>query len=136
MKAAPICIQDDNNGKSEVVQKLLNPGRDEDYFVFGSFFDQFLGKTDNETKLSIWDDDDDDDDEFKGMSSLQKAMANAKISGKKKVSNEKLEGKKIDHNQWIIPGFDNCSTRIDEDGINILPSPALRQLMLDGNLMK
>ena len=121
MKAAPICIQV-NNDKDEVIRQLTNPGRDEDYFVFGTFLNKWLSKNGEGAQKTAWDDNDVVDDASKGMSSLQKAMARAKISKQKnKVTTSNRNNSRDDNNDnaWMVHGLYNRFARTDEDGINI-----------------
>mmetsp|Transcript_19790 Transcript_19790/g.29634 ORF Transcript_19790/g.29634 Transcript_19790/m.29634 type:complete len:528 (-) Transcript_19790:11-1594(-) len=121
MKAAPICIQEGEN----IIRQLTNPGRDEDFFVVGPFHNQWLSKKDS-NKMS-GQRDESTNDEFDGMSSLQRAMAKAKISKQKKAVTP--TAKSCFDNEWAIPGVDNYVSRVDEDGVEILPSSVMRQLI-------
>lgn len=124
MKAAPICIQDCHDDKDEVIRQLMNPGRDEDLFVFG----ELLLKSDRKVQRRCIDT---NDKKSKKMSSLQKALAKTRIDDQKEKV-EKNEEEVIDHNhdqEWAVSGFDNATSRADEDGVMILPSIVLRQLI-------
>ena len=118
MKAAPICIRDFEGDKEEVIRQLINPGRDEDHFVFGPFQTKWLTKTENTSVNDI-----------QKMSSLQRALANIKI-GEQKLNDQKQQGgRDLTVNEWSVSGLDNTIARTDEDGVMILPSVILRQLL-------
>ena len=118
MKAAPISI--DSN--REKVRQLINPGRDEDNFVFSSYYDDWLGEGGKKQSKNI-------NDEFEGMSSLQRAMAKARISqNTEKASNNVEDTTKID-DEWIIKNCDCQTVRVDQDGIKVPPSHVIRKLI-------
>ncbi len=117
MKAAPICVQGSNN---LAVRQLINPGRDEDNFVFSSHYGCWLNEGNKQKEAK---------DEFEGMSSLQRAMAKAKIS-QTNAKSSKNEYTIIDHDEeWLLENCDSSQPRIDQDGIKILPSCVLRKLL-------
>ena len=122
MKAAPICVQGSNDiSGREKIRQLINPGRDEDKFVFSSYFDRWLKEGKDQAK-----------DVFEGMSSLQRAMAKAKIS--KQNANTTISINQEDKNrqndkEWTLESIDKRETRTDDDGIKILPSYILRKLI-------
>ncbi len=138
MKAAPICIQegesnsDSKDKKDSIVQQLMNPGREEDFFVLGHFYSKWLSNSNKDNDEISKQGDKSSKDEFEGMSSLQRAMAKAKISNDKKVQSDKakdcLDNEWLVH-EWAVPGFDNHISRMDEDGVSILPSQVMRQLI-------
>ena len=123
MKAAPICVQGSND---VAVQQLINPGRDEDNFVFSSYYYYWLEGGKKE-KLA--------EDEFEGMSSLQRAMAKAKISqntassAKSSKGDKDTQSIKHDEEEWMLTNCDSSEPRLDQDGVKILPSCVLRKLI-------
>lgn len=117
MKAAPICIQDMKSDRDEIIRQIINPGRDEDYFVFGCLFDAWLLNVEtnrqmpNPAQFQCLE----STDESKKLSSLQRDIASLNIG----TQNDELS----------LPDFDNLHERTDENGIKVLPSLALRQII-------
>ncbi len=126
MKAAPICIQDDNHDKDEIIRQITNPGRDEDNFVFGSLLKKWILNDDTDSKkernIAY--------NESQKMSSLQRALAKVKIDdqNQQEVERKGFENDEA-HNKWQLTEFDNLLARTDYDGVLIFPSAIFRQLI-------
>ncbi len=122
MKAAPICVQSSNsNSDKEKIRQLINPGRDEDNFIFGSHYNRWVSEEKEEKEQ--------EEGGFEGMTSLQRAMAKAKISKKKDKTRSAKDEKAEIENKWILRNCDCVKVRTDDDGIKILPSHVLRELI-------
>ena len=115
MKAAPINIDAEHDGKVDAVRQIINPGRDEDPFVFGSVDKDIR----SQSKITNPKD---------GMSSLQRAMAKVKIDNDHSCEH-KEQNTQNENRQWCLSGYDNKNERHDEDEVSIPLSATLRQII-------